>query len=90
MHNKTLAELSKGLSNKAFSSEELTRHFLDRIKNLDADYNSFITVTEQQALAQAKAADAKIANNEASALTGIPLAHKDIFCTEGILSLIHI
>ncbi|WP_339340023.1 Asp-tRNA(Asn)/Glu-tRNA(Gln) amidotransferase subunit GatA [uncultured Oceanicoccus sp.] len=84
MHNKTLAELSKGLSNKTFSSEELTRHFLDRIKTLDADVNSFITVTEQQALAQAKAADAKIANNEASALTGIPLAHKDIFCTEGI------
>ena len=84
MHNNTLAELSKGLSNKTFSSEELTRHFLDRIKTLDADYNSFITVTEQQALDQAKAADAKIANNGASALTGIPLAHKDIFCTAGI------
>lgn len=84
MHNKTLAELSEGLSNKTFSSEELTQHFLGRIKTLDADYNSFITVTEEQALSQAKAADAKIASGDASALTGIPLAHKDIFCTEGV------
>ena len=85
MHNKTLAELSDGLANKAFSSEELTRHFLDRIEALDQPhYNSFITVTGQQALAQARAADQQRAAGNAGALTGIPIAHKDIFCTEGV------
>ncbi len=84
MHNKTLAELRNGLANKAFSSVELTQHFLDRISQLDKQYNSFITITAEQALAQAKAADEKRANGEAQALTGIPLGHKDIFCTEGV------
>ena len=60
MHNKTLAELRAGLDDKAFSSEELTRHFLDRIKALDGQFNSFITVTEEQALAQAIAADQRL------------------------------
>ena len=55
MHNKTIAELSAGLQSKAWSSEELTRHFLDRIKRLDGNYNSFITITEDVAIAQAKA-----------------------------------
>lgn len=84
MHDKTLAELQQGLVNKDYSSEELTQHFLDRIKQRDSDYNSFITVTEQQALAQAKAADQQRANGTATALTGIPIAHKDIFCTAGV------
>ena len=84
MHNKTLAELSQGLANKDFSSVELTRHYLDRIQQLDGRYNSFITVTEGRALAQAEAADQQIANGSAQPLTGIPLAHKDIFCTEGV------
>jgi aspartyl-tRNA(Asn)/glutamyl-tRNA(Gln) amidotransferase subunit A len=84
MHTKTLAELSKGLADKAFSSAELTRHFLDRIQQLDSRYNSFITVTEQQALAQAKAADQQRLDGNATALTGIPIAHKDIFCTRGV------
>ena len=84
MHNKTLAELSQGLADKSFSSVELTQHFLDRIRTLDGEYNSFITVTEEQALAQAKQADEQRANNSSQALTGVPLAHKDIFCTEGV------
>ena len=84
MHNKTLAELSNGLANKEYSSEELTQHFLQRIEKLDSTYNSFITVTADQALAQAKAADTQRANGDAKALTGVPIAHKDIFCTDGV------
>ena len=84
MHNKTLAELSNGLANKEYSSEELTQHFLQRIEKLDSTYNSFITVTADQALAQAKAADTQRAHGDAKALTGVPIAHKDIFCTDGV------
>ncbi|MGK0442402.1 MAG: aspartyl-tRNA(Asn)/glutamyl-tRNA(Gln) amidotransferase subunit A [Pseudohongiellaceae bacterium] len=84
MHQQTIAELSKGLESKAFSSEELTQHYLDRIKQLDGDINSFITVTEEQALQQAKAADQARAAGNVTALTGIPIAHKDIFCTSGV------
>jgi aspartyl-tRNA(Asn)/glutamyl-tRNA(Gln) amidotransferase subunit A len=84
MHDKTLAELSAGLQAGKFSSVELTQHFLQRIKDLDGQLNSYITVTEQQALEQAKAADAKRAQGNASPLTGIPLAYKDIFCTKGV------
>ena len=81
MHDKTLAELSAGLAAGDFSSVELTRHYLERIRRLDGRLNSFITVTEEQALAQAEAADARRAAGEAGPLTGIPVAHKDIFCT---------
>lgn len=84
MHNKTIAELSAGLQSKAWSSEELTRHFLDRIKRLDGNYNSFITITEDVAIAQAKAADARLAQGDTNPLCGVPIAHKDIFCTKGI------
>ncbi|UTA48804.1 Asp-tRNA(Asn)/Glu-tRNA(Gln) amidotransferase subunit GatA [Simiduia sp. 21SJ11W-1] len=84
MHNKTLAELSAGLQAKTWSSVELTQHFLDRIKRLDPNYNSFITVTEDVALAQAKAADARLAAGETHPLCGVPIAHKDIFCTQGV------
>lgn len=84
MINKSLAELSVGLQTGTFSSVELTQHYLDRIAKYDNDLNSFITVTEEQALATAKTADEKIAQGNANALTGIPMAHKDIFCTDGI------
>lgn len=84
MHSKTLAELSQGLSSGDFSSTELTQHYLDRINQLDSNYNSFITVTAEQALEQAKAADQLRAAGNASVLTGIPIAHKDIFCTKGV------
>ncbi|GAB3094117.1 Asp-tRNA(Asn)/Glu-tRNA(Gln) amidotransferase subunit GatA [Aestuariicella hydrocarbonica] len=84
MHNLTIAELIHGLRNQEFSSVELTRHYLDRIARLDSRYNSYITVTEDIALAQAKAADERLATGDAPALCGVPIAHKDIFCTNGI------
>lgn len=84
MHSKTLKELNQGLQNGDFSSVELTEHFLKRIAKLDQFYNSFITTTPERALAEAKVADQQLAQNNAPALCGIPLAHKDIFCTEGV------
>jgi len=84
MHNKTIAELSAGLAAKEFSSVQLTRYFLERIKKFDNQLNSFITVTEDVALKAAKHADHLIAEGKAGALTGIPIAQKDIFCTQGI------
>jgi len=84
MHNKTLAELAAGLRDKAFSSEQLTGHFLQRIQAHDSQLNSFISVTEELALTQARAADARLAAGDAGPLTGIPFAHKDIFCTDGV------
>lgn len=84
MHNKTLAELSKGLASGDFSSSELTKHYIGRIKQLDPTFNSFISVTEEQALAQATVADSRIASGNTTPLTGIPIAHKDIFCTAGV------
>jgi aspartyl-tRNA(Asn)/glutamyl-tRNA(Gln) amidotransferase subunit A len=84
MHNKTLAQISQDLQAGEYSSVEVTQHFLDRIKNLDGQYNSFITVTDEQALKQAKAADELRAAGNANEWTGVPMAHKDIFCTEGV------
>ena len=82
MHKLSIAELSKGLKNKEFSSVELTQHFLDRIGV--SSLNSYITVTDELALSQAKQADLKIAKGTSEILTGIPYAHKDIFCTLGV------
>ncbi len=84
MHTKTVAQLANGLQQKEFSSVELTQCFLDRIDNLGATYNAFITVNPEMALAAAAAADAKLDSGNSNALTGIPVAHKDIFCTAGI------
>ncbi len=84
MHLLTIAELSQRLAAGDFSSEELTRAYLERIERLDGGLNSFITVTAESALAAARAADARRAAGEAGPLTGIPIAHKDIFCTEGV------
>ncbi|MEN8670607.1 MAG: amidase, partial [Ketobacter sp.] len=84
MHSQTLKALSDALAAGDVSSQELTQHFLDRIKQHDPAVNSFITVTEEQALAQAKAADQRRAAGNAAPLTGVPIAHKDIFCTQGI------
>lgn len=84
MHRKTIAELASELSSKKISSIELTKLFLERIKQFDEKLNSFITVTEEHALKAAEEADKKIAQGKASALTGIPIVQKDIFCTDGI------
>ncbi|MBT8429963.1 MAG: Asp-tRNA(Asn)/Glu-tRNA(Gln) amidotransferase subunit GatA [Gammaproteobacteria bacterium] len=85
MYKKTLAELSAGLKSGDFSSEELTRHCLERV-GANADLNAFITVTAESAVESARAADRQLALGETGALVGIPIAHKDIFCTEGVLT----
>ena len=84
MHNYTIAKLIKGLQNKEFSSVELTQHFLDRISQLNDDYNAVITVTSEQALSAAALADQRLANGDAPAMCGVPILHKDIFCTNGV------
>ncbi|MEJ6656255.1 MAG: Asp-tRNA(Asn)/Glu-tRNA(Gln) amidotransferase subunit GatA [Pseudomonas sp.] len=84
MHEKTLAGLSQALHSKAISSVELTEHYLKRIEQFDGALNSYITVTPELALEQARAADARLAAGDSTPLTGIPLAHKDLFCTQGI------
>ncbi len=84
MHQKSLVELAADLRSGACSSEELTRDCLQRIARYDERLNSFITVTETQAVAAARAADVSIRAGNAGPLTGIPFAHKDIFCTNGV------
>jgi aspartyl-tRNA(Asn)/glutamyl-tRNA(Gln) amidotransferase subunit A len=84
MHTRTLAQLSADLRARRLSATELTKHFLDRIARHDAALNAFITVTRGQALAAAAAADKRLASGNATPLTGLPLAHKDIFCTAGV------
>jgi len=84
MHQLTLAQIARALADKRFSAEELTRSLLTRIQSLDPQLNSFITVTEEQALDQARAADARRAKGEDGALLGAPIGHKDLFCTLGV------
>jgi aspartyl-tRNA(Asn)/glutamyl-tRNA(Gln) amidotransferase subunit A len=84
MHDKSLSELSSLLAGRKISSEELTKLFLERIKGNNSILNSFISVTEDYAFALAKKADESISKGQQGPLTGIPFAHKDIFCTEGI------
>lgn len=84
MHQLTLAEISKALLAKQFSSFEITSYLLQRINKLDPQLNSFITVTEELARAQAKAADERRAQGKYHELLGVPIAHKDLFCTEGV------
>ena len=80
MHNKTRKQLSALLHAKELSSVELTRHYLDRIAQ--SDLNAYLHVDAERSLAQAKAADALLATGSAGALTGVPIAHKDIFVTQ--------
>jgi aspartyl-tRNA(Asn)/glutamyl-tRNA(Gln) amidotransferase subunit A len=79
MLNASLKELAAGLAQKKFSSVELTQAFLARIEALNGKLNAFITVDPEKSLAQARSADALIAQGKARPLTGIPVAHKDIF-----------
>lgn len=83
MHNQTLSQLAAGLRAKQFSSVELTQTFLDRIHQHQA-LNAFITVSAETALQQAQQADQRLASGDATVLTGIPIAQKDIFCTLGV------
>ncbi|KTS96788.1 Asp-tRNA(Asn)/Glu-tRNA(Gln) amidotransferase subunit GatA [Pseudomonas rhizoryzae] len=86
MHQLTLTEIAAALAAKDFSAEELTLGLLQRIEQLDPQLNTFITVTREQALAQARAADARRAAGETGALLGAPIGHKDLFCTQGVLT----
>ena len=84
MHTQTIAQLARGLKNRDFSSVELTEACLARIRQHNPALNCYISLTEETALAEARAADARIASGQAEPLTGIPVAQKDIFCTEGV------
>ena len=84
MYEKTIAQLSAGLAAGEFSSEELTCAFLARIERFDPGLNAFITVTAESALAQARSADERRRQGQAGPLTGVPIAQKDIFCTNGV------
>ncbi len=75
MHNKSVAELSRELESGRISSVELTQQFLDRLKTEDGKYNSFITISDEQALAEARAADEMRAAGKATVWTGVPFAH---------------
>lgn len=81
MHNKTLKELSALLQSRQISSRELAGLFLDRIRR--SDLNAFLHVDDGLTLQQAEQADQRIARNDCTPLTGIPIAHKDIFVTRG-------
>jgi len=84
LHTLSIGELGKSLKSGQISSVELTRHFLSRIERLNPALNALTTLTAEQALAQAAAADARIAAGVQGPLLGIPLIHKDIFCTDGV------
>ena len=83
MINSSLKELSAALAAKKISSRELTQTFLDRIAQLNPALNAFITVDAGKSLAQADAADKRLASGQGGPLTGIPVAQKDIFCAKG-------
>ena len=84
MYKSTLAQLSIALESKKISSEELTRLYIERCNKHNNSLNCFITITEEEALKKAKQADKKRASGDYTLLTGIPIAQKDIFCTNGI------
>jgi aspartyl-tRNA(Asn)/glutamyl-tRNA(Gln) amidotransferase subunit A len=81
---KSVTEIRRGLSEGKFSSVEITQDYLARIAQYNPELNCFISVTDDIALEQARLADAALARGDASALTGVPLAHKDLFCTDGV------
>jgi aspartyl-tRNA(Asn)/glutamyl-tRNA(Gln) amidotransferase subunit A len=84
LHNLSIGELRERLDKRQISSVELTRHFLARIEQLNPALNAVITLTAAQALADAAEADRRRSAGENAALLGIPLIHKDIFCTDGV------
>lgn len=84
IHEKNLSEIAQDLAQGQYSSVECVQHFLDRIKKFNSNLNSFVTVVAESALAQAQAADTARALGDPRPLLGIPLAHKDIFCTNGV------
>jgi aspartyl-tRNA(Asn)/glutamyl-tRNA(Gln) amidotransferase subunit A len=83
MINATLKQLSQQLTAGQVSAVELATAYLDRIDALNPALNAFITVDRDKTLAEALAADARRAAGQAGLLTGVPIAHKDIFCQQG-------
>ena len=86
MSNATIKELSAQLAAKACSSVELAQEFINKINVLNEGLGCYVTVDAARTLAQAQAADARRAAGNAGPLTGVPLAHKDIFCAKGWLT----
>ena len=86
IYKKSISELSDLLNRKTVSSMEITNYFIDRINLYDSKLNSFITVNEKLARECAKNADLLISKKENGFLTGIPIAHKDLFSTKGVLT----
>ena len=84
MIEKTVTEIAAALNAGDISSVELTQTYLDRITQFNGELNAYITVCADSALRQAKTADEKRAKGSNSPLLGVPLAHKDIFCTNGV------
>ena len=86
LHAQTLTELAAGLEQGDFTSVELTEDLLGRIDSHNATLNAFVTVTAERALAAAKSADEARVAGKAGVLNGLPLVHKDIFCTRDVLT----
>ncbi len=84
VHSRTVAELAAGLKKKEFSSVELAKLYLERVEASQPVLNAFVSVTRDAALAAAAQADRQLAAGEGGPLTGVPIAHKDIFCTDGV------
>ena len=86
IYSMSLCELKTGLVNKEFSSTEILNLLLDRINTIGKPLNAFITITAEQAMDDASKADKIIAKGNANSLTGLPIAHKDLFCTRDVLT----
>ena len=86
LHTQGLTQLAKGLGSGDFTAVELVRALLDRIDAHDTELNAFVTVTAEAALQAAERADAARNKGETGVLNGLPVVHKDIFCTRGVLT----
>jgi aspartyl-tRNA(Asn)/glutamyl-tRNA(Gln) amidotransferase subunit A len=86
LHLQTLTQLAAGLEKGTFSSVDITKALLERIDSHNGTLNAFITVTAEQALADAQRADDARASGNAGVLNGLPIVHKDIFCTRDVLT----
>jgi len=84
LHKSTLTQLAAGLRQRAFSSVELVGELLARIEKSQDSLNAFVSVTREGALEAARAADRMLAAGGGGALSGVPIVHKDLFCTEGV------
>ena len=84
MHRLSIKQMSEQLQARTLTSVELTQYYLDRIEQFDGKLNAFITVTPELAIEMAKEADKRLDSGKGTLLTGIPIAHKDIFCVDGV------